>query len=381
MAQVRGIRTTKNILQDRREFDFTGIHLLEPNQTPLTAILSQLRKRSCFNPEYNWFEDALIERFDRINNTAGYAATDVALTVDDASIFLPNDILHVTRTGENMLVTAVDSSLLTITVTRGIGGTTAASLVDNDEIVAIGTTFEEGSSIPTAVTTKVAKVYNYTQIFKRIVEFTNTEKVSKMRGQQDEQYQIQKVAKEYSRDVERAFLFGSRNEGTGTAGNPRRQTGGLTEFITTNVSDNSGGSLTQAVLDAWLRDIFAFGGSSTRTVFGSPLFMQRVTDLSTAKLDTQMGQNTFGLSITRYISPYGVINMIMHRELKGDVYGSYAIALDLNNVWYRFLNQRDTMLKMNVQDDKDDKTIHEWIGEVGLEIRHQTTHGIIKNFA
>lgn len=380
MSQIRGLIDTLNMLQDRREVDYSGIHLLEPNQTPLTAILSQLRKEETDNPEFWWFEDALLERFTRINLGAGYGQSETALVVDDSSIFVVGDVVQNTRTQENMYISGVTDSNNTITVTRGLGDTSAANISNNDEIVAIGAAWSEGSGIPQAVVTKPTKLYNYTQIFKQTVELTGTQDASKMRGQQEMAYQLEKKGKEFALDVERAFLFGSRNETT-LAGRPWRQTRGLVEWISTNETNNSGASLTQAVLNNWTRNLFENGGSDSRIVFASPLFCQRVSDIARANIRTSTGEKTYGIKIMKYFNDFGDLNIVMHRMLKGDVYGAYAIALDLAQLKYRFLRGRDVKLMTNVTERQYDKITHEWVGECGLEVRHESVHGIFRNFA
>lgn len=380
-VQITGARTTKNILQDRRSFDFTGIHLLEVNTTPLTAILSQFSKRKTMDPEYNWFEDALLARFTDINHGGGYPLTsETSLVVDDATIFVINDVIHVTRTKENMLVTNIDYTANTLTVTRGIGGTSAAAINDDDELLAIGTTFAEGTGMPDYVSRKVVKKYNYTQIFKTIIELTETEINSTLRGDQDLPYQMKKKGKTHSLDIERAFLFGSRNE-TIVSGKPRRQTGGVREFLSSNINNVGGVSLTESALLSYLRTVFEYGGSNTRTAFSCPLFAEKLTGFASSKLQiTDQGVTSYGMNITKFQSCYGSFNNIMHRELRGDEYGAYAFILDLSNIYYRFLQNRDTKILLNQQSPGDDERIDQYKTEAGLELRHDVTHCIIRNF-
>jgi len=379
MSQIQGGRTTLNILQDRRVYDVEKkIYLLKPNQTPIYQILAKLPARRVVNPEYNWHEDELLSRFTNVNLSTGYGTSETSIVVDDASIIAPNDVVQVTATGENLLVESSTPSTNTIVVERGLGGTTAAAIPDNTELLVIGNTYTEGELSGTAVTTVVAKVYNYCQIFRNPLQFTETEAISEFRDEKDEKYQIRKKGEEYKRDIERGFLYGSRNEVT-VGGLPRRQTGGLTEFVTTNVVDNLGASLTKNIVDNWIRPIFEKGDNDTRWVFGSSKFMQAIKNIAEGNLRTLQGDDTFGLRVTEWITPFGRTLLKLHRDLTGDVYGSYAIAMDMSRVKRAVL--RDSRLKMNVQPNDADYRKHEYLSEQGMQVTNEETHGIIKNFA
>jgi hypothetical protein len=378
MVQIAGQRTTLNINQNRRVYDVEKkVHLLEPNQTPIYTILAQMPVRKVVDPSYNWHEDALIARTTRCNLASGYGTSETSIVVDDATIFVANDVVQVTGTGENMLITAVTASSNTLTVTRGLGGTTAANIAENAEILAIGPTYAEGTTSSDAVTTQVTRQYNFTQIFKKSIDLTETEAVSEMRDEKDEKRLIAKGSTEYKRDIESAFLYGSRNEAT-VGGKPRRQTGGLTSFVTTNVTDNSAASLTSAIIDTWLRPIFDVGDSDTRWVFGSATFMQAVKNIAESNLRTLQGDETFGLAVTEWITPFGRTFLKLHRDLTGDTYGNYAIAVDMPKIKRAVL--RPSKLKMNVQANDSDSRKHEYISEQGMQVTHESVHGIIKNF-
>jgi hypothetical protein len=73
MPDVTGARTTGNENQAQRRIDIAPqILLLEPNATILTLLSNQLNSSVTTDPKYTWFEDASLNRFDAINNGAGY---------------------------------------------------------------------------------------------------------------------------------------------------------------------------------------------------------------------------------------------------------------------------------------------------------------------
>jgi len=384
-VQITGMRDTANILQDRREMDFTGIHDLWANQTPLAAILAKMNKKSSFNSEFTWFERQQMARITRINNGGGYPlGSETSLVVDDSTIFVVNDVVHNTRTGENMLITAINYTTHTLTVTRNLGGAGAGSAInDNDEMLAIHSTYAEGTASGTAISTKAVKKYNYTQIFKTAIKLTGTVNAQKLRGGEDLEDNLREAALRYSTDVERALLFGKRNEDT-SGSTPIRQTGGITDSgsigISTNVTDNSGASITEAQFLAHLRPLYENGDSDVRTSFCPHFFLQKVGGWADSKVRITQSVTSLGIVITEYVSPYGRTNLIPHRLLKGDIYGYYVISLDLPRVMYRFLQGRDTKLQTNIQNNDEDLVKHQFIGEVGGQLVHETLHGILHNW-
>jgi hypothetical protein len=118
------------------------ILLLEPDAAPLTVITKNINKKATVNPKFQWLEDELDPRFDRINNGAGYASGATSIVVDNGAYFEVQQIVYVTRTKESMRVTAV-AGTNTLTVVRGVGST-AQALVDNDELLIANTAQPEG---------------------------------------------------------------------------------------------------------------------------------------------------------------------------------------------------------------------------------------------
>lgn len=100
------------------------------------------------------------------------------------------DLIKVPRTGEVMLVTDHDASSTTITVVRGYGETAAAAFVANDPAVIIGSAFQEGSANTELLTksTRTERKYNYTQIYRKSVEITQSLANSEMYGGNDRDY-------------------------------------------------------------------------------------------------------------------------------------------------------------------------------------------------
>ena len=89
-------------------------------------------------------------------------------------------------------------------------------------------------------------------------------------------------------------------------------------------------------------------------------------DAVCGQLRTEIGQTTYGLSISQYVTPFGTINMV-HNPLFVQDYAGYAFLLDMECFKYRYMNNRDTKLFTNVQAPDVDGEIDQYVTECGLQ--------------
>ena len=374
---ITGTRSTGNITANKVVVDMSqDIALLDPNEAPFISFLKLAQKNvevaSSF--KFEWMEDELGARWDAVNNGAGYAAGEVAIVVDDGTIFSARDIVKVPRTGEVLSVTSIATN--TITVVRGFGTTAAAALVDNDPVVIIGNANEEGSGTRIIKSTAEVAKYNFMQIFKTPYGVTNTQAATTLYGGKDINFQRKKKGVEHKIDMARAFYFGElKSDTSGT--NPRRTTKGLLSFCNANNYD-AGGALTQSEFDNNISEV-VFKHSSKRKILScSARFLSVVNGWAMGKLQVYEEAQKFGLAIFKYITPFGEY-MLMNdqRVLEGAVYGGYGIVIDPANIKYRYLKGRDTHIETDIQNNDADEVQEQYLTEAGLEVRQPKTHAVI----
>ena len=375
MAIVRDAIDT-SALTGRLVVDMSsGISLLSPTETPILTLLTKKGKKETKNPRFDWLEDDIGARWDSI--VTDYTATVTVLNVEHAAYFSIRDLVQVVRTGELMLVTDVDVTDGTITVQRGWGSVAPSDIVADDPVQIIGNVNEEGAAAREALINTPTGNYNYTQIFRTTINITSTARNSSTWDGSDLAYMRYKAGLEHALDIERAFIFGERQEDiTGT--HPKRTTAGLLSVISTNRLD-AGGALTEANFNSYLADIFAYG-SNTKYLFCSGKLISIIASWARGLLTTRPTDTVTGIAITEYISAHGKLLLVPHRLLRGSTYDSYGIFADLDELTYRYLTGRDTKLYTNIQSPGYDGEIDEYLTEAGLEIRSETKHGVIYNF-
>lgn len=363
------------------EMDDT-VHLLEPNRAQLALLTSKISKKSVSNPKFEWSTDEHIPTLDAINMSGGTSSAATVLTVDNGGYYGVNSLVEVQRTEEVLRVTAVSASGNTITVERGWGASTAATLLDNDSLTILGGMAQEGATSEEGRTTKKVFDYNLTEIKRSPFEFTNTELATDLYGEADLSYQARKKAAEHSVEIENAILFGSRGSTYtvgGADGAMIRSTGGINEFISTHDSD-FGGIFNMVTFFGFCEDVFRYG-SEKKLFLAARSLVTNISLEAIKYLEMVPKDDTFGIDIVRLLTPHGVLMVTKHNLLEGTQHGKMGFVLDMDNLGYRFLKGRDTKLKTNIQDNDKDARKDEYITEFGLFRAHENTHGRITNAA
>ena len=275
---------------------------------------SGMLKAPAGNPTFSWLEDYYGGRYAKVSGTTT-AATDQTATVTGAGtnsgyIFTAGDIIRNGRTGEIIVVGTVAATTIQLHV-RAFGSTAAAAMADGDSLFIIGNVNEENSGARNVNTTRTSKQENYTQIFKTTIAVSGTENQADLYGGKDIPYQRAKKGTEHALDIERAFWWGEKNSSTGGNGHPMRSTGGVLEFIQTGQAyvQNQGGALSAPDFNTFLREGFTYG-SDSKWLFAGGVVMQAITEFSRGQLRTEIGQTTYGLSVSQYVTPFGTINLV-----------------------------------------------------------------------
>lgn len=377
---VEGQRGTDNIGANVLEVDYEdSVAELEPSSAPLTLLTNKLDKTQCDQPKYNWFEDQLDIRFDQVNNGAGYNSAATSIVVDNGAYWQADDLIYVPRTGETLrIITVVATN--TLTVVRGVGST-AAALVDNDELINTSSAAQQGALDKPAKSSIPTEVFNYTQIFRRPIDITGTARSSKNRIKPADWYrQLNKKGIEHAKDMEYQAMFGHPSKDT-SGSQPRTTTGGFLHYATQNVTD-VGGTMTEAEFFAALSPMFRYG-SKVKAAFAARVPVDILHTFPRSKLFIDQSEKTFGIEVTEVVTPHGTVKFMTHWLLEGQEFSKHIWLVDLANVGSRYLHgddgSRDTKVRQEIQPPGQDGRKDEYMTECGYEFRQPLTHGRIIN--
>jgi hypothetical protein len=385
-------------LQDTTSFDanrFTNwrrtiLYLFPNGSAPLTALLSLTKGEETNDPKFNWNEEVLATQ--RTTLSAAYLVGATTINIDDAFTFRPGHLILNELTDEIMKVMAVDATGLIIDVQRstvGTWGAAAASSGANDALIIIGNANPEGASPPPSLFIAPEDVFNYTQIFRTPWDMTGTAAKTSLIYSRTGPYveKMRQSLSHHSIEMEKGFIRSRRAQYTNaTTGKVERTTGGLLEWIpAANEIDltagntfglgNAASTLTIKVMDAIMELAFRFSLSKVNQKFalcGSGFLASLNTAMQgTGRIDLVPAEDTFGIDVTRYVSPHGTLFLNSHPLFtQHPIWRYQALILDIGGLHYRYLTGRDTAKLTNRQAPGDDLRRDEWLTECGLEVHH-----------
>lgn len=405
---ILGLRTTANFVANQRPENWREtLLMLYPNspdaaKAPLTALTSKMKSEKTDDPIFHWWEKALDDRRLKLNEDLDNSETgiDVDQTYKTAFIVKAGDILMIEGTGELVRVASDPTAATSITVTRGVAGTSATAhdptvAGANPYMVVVGSAFEEGSLAPSGVNYDPNEKSNYTQIFRSTMEMTRTAMQSRLRTG-DQVKEARRECLEYvGIDMERAFWFGKK-AATTLNGKPLRYTDGIISQITAGAPGNV---ISVADYDPdgridldWIEQVLmepAFRyGSSEKVAFGSNVALLALTTAvrknGTFNIDT--GVKEYGMEFTRITGAFGTMMFKVHplfNQMRGGTTAGTQFNAVANNVYildmpfirYRYL--QDLKYEGDLQAVGQDAMKAGYIAECGLEVHHPTAHFIV----
>lgn len=390
MASIAGLRGTGDWATDERPKNFRETILWrQPNgMTPLTALMSKMGDESTDDPEFSWWEEEL--NSIRVRETTGLAANagSTTLTASGGGLYdlVPGDLLLVekadqaTYDNEVVEVSAVSSDTAA-TIIRAAAGTSVAAIAANAYLTKIGNVYEEGTSAPSASTRNPTKLSNFAQIFKTTYKITETAKRTKTRTGDPLKSDKKRKMFDHSVAMEWAFLLGRKSETTGSGGKPKRTTGGLRSFLSTNVTVFSTTVTETTFLNA-VYPVFNFstGAGDERMVLCGNQAMNTLNQIAKASSSTRINFDgvirIYGMALQRWILPQGTLYIKTHPLLNNHaVYNASMFIIDPTALKYRYL--RDTTFKDNIQANDEDTQRGQWLTEAGLEVQHEKTMGYL----
>jgi len=362
---------------------------LSPNgQTPLTALLSKMKTETTDDAEFSWWEEQLINFRLALSAQATNTATSLAFTTTatlDAYSLVAGDLLLIENAAADLATSPFEivevSSITngtTVVVTRGVAGTAAATAVTGLSVTKLGTVFAEGTSSPTTSSRRPTKKNNYCQIFKTAYQLTGTAKEMRLRTGDPLKQERKRKSFDHAVSQEMAFLFnGAPTETNGTSNQPKRYTGGLRNFLTSNATVFTT-TVTEAAWIEAIRPVFDYdgGGGNERLALIGNGYATRISQL--AKAGTQFHLTApvriYGMELSKWILPMGSVYFRTHPLM--NTHGRYtysAFFVDASSLIYRPMRNRDNKPMDNIQANDEDSLKGQWMGEIGLEVHHERT--------
>ena len=369
---------------------------LMPNgNAPLFALTSLLKDETASALEHGYYTATMIFPSLQIDNGAGYTTGDTSFTVDAYSDVVAGDMFRNDRTSEVYIVNTTPSTT-SVTVTRAVGTTAAAALLDNDVLYHICNAFEQGSLRPQAVALVATRYVNYTQIFRNSWAVTKTlAALPLIAGDGAVAESKRDCAAFHALAIEKALFFGQKFQGTRNS-MPFQTMEGIVARVTTAASGNitTLGSTTnwtqlEAALDPTLAVQTDATSGNIRTMFVGGVARRVVHNIARLNSTYQITgvETSWGMQIDTIKTPRGTFEMIEHPLFNAygnaSTWSKMAVVVDLNAFAIAYLrrteekNYNDSGTPVDSGIDAQGGTL---TTELTCLIKNPAAFGILYNF-
>jgi len=230
----------------------------------------------------------------------------------------------------------------------------------------------EGDTYEYGALTAPSRLTNYTQIFRKTFQVSNTQQAVDPAGMEDEYaFRVQVALEAIGRDIEKALVTGSGNSGASGTG---RELKGIMGFITTNISTGTGTgrALTEAELNSLIQDCYENGGRPD-WLLGSYTQVNKLAQLMSSDRTYNDGNKEFTSQMLVYSSPFGRL------MVEGDSQVADAeLAVLQKDMWA--VAQLRPVAKKDTPETADAKN-GVLIGELTLEARAEKMNGKMTGLA
>tara|TARA_R110000772_G_scaffold266171_1_gene388305 strand:- start:27037 stop:28269 length:1233 start_codon:yes stop_codon:yes gene_type:complete len=350
------------------------------------------------------------------------AVLDTSLFKVSHAVLLKKATLAASTTDIQGIITEiVDATHFEFRMTEGVASVTNTTAgTGNRQIYHIGTANSEGAvSNGGGRLTLPSNPINSTQIFRDSIYFTSTS--LKMPANFDKTGIYIEKSKDVSLDhmtgIEKAFLFGRKslqNVPHPITGEdvPMRTTGGLRWFLEEYekvdggvFAYRQGSAAATAITDKDKRIIDAASSTMTYEFFLSLIerVFRKTNNRAHEKLvlcgngalgalntllelgifttnKNAASEKIYGMNVVTLETLYGTLHFKTHPLFNEDSSLLYSMLItDIGNLKYRALNDRDTTLLDNRQQNDEDGRKDEWLTEAGLEVRFPESHMLIND--
>ena len=443
---ILGLMNSEDFATQREKNYRRNVFYYNPNGAfPITGLSSLLSDEETNDPQFHWWEKRMPVRstltavanatgpFTNTSGddltTAGWTATAEAIirvTVDSTANFRTQNVIMIEgitdqTSGTGSLYawiraipsgTKLDLVIIEYKSAGGGGPENQAAELDL-AVTVIGSTYEEGASqVSRSLHTIPTEFYNYTQIWRKPFQLTETAARTSAKWDLTGPYKDRAKEAQYDhfKEIEFSLLFGRRALQTATNTKAQRLTGGIlwtmeqyeavnsayrggsvAAAITADTDDNkriienTAGTLTEKAYDTYLERVFRFNrnrasellcvcGSNALKVVNQMYRHQSVLSADFPKEDA------YGMSVVRHITPFGDVFYKTHPLFnESSTRRNWMLFLDVGELKWRYLNGRDTSLRKHIEDKRDDYREDEWLTEGGMEVHSPESHLLIKN--
>lgn len=307
-----------------------------------------------------------------------YASGGTTYTVSNGEYFRPGDLFLVDSEIFWVLAVAGDD----LTVTGAMCGTSAANHDGSSTaktLYILGNAHVEGSSPGTARQVVTSQVYNVTQIFSEDVEIFGSEtEIAEygIAGNAKLDYRLDKRMRELFQKMEQGLWYAKRNEPTDNT--TPRVSGGLAQFLSTNITDKSSAALEESDIVDELESIFNACGQEEvpDLMVGNSWVKRKMTSWYRGLIQTSRQERVGGARIDTIETDFGTVDLLLDHLVKpGELYLLNTRYIDSVVLGSRSFAELDATLPGK------DHIARRILGEYGWRVKNEQTMAKIYGFS
>jgi len=378
-SQIGQLNSYQDTVPDKRMVT-DRILRIEPNDIKTYSYLGtdmgkfQFQNRG--NKQYDWLEATYNDRTDTLASGLASDSTTTTMVVTDADLWQVGDVWECQ--GEGLLVTG--KSTTTMTIVRNIYGSQATH-ANSLTLTRTSRARIDGASADDSPRNEVSSQSNYTQILQRTVEVARTKgKILEYGISNWEDYWIDQYMDELMQDLCKLpyimeSAVGSASEGRRCGGFPSFISGNVTYATNTSATGGTALALTEDHIHDTLQNIFDDGGDPG--LFLTRAFAQRkINKFYEDYVSTERSEQLGGVLIKKLQNPITgkIIDVVVDRLCpSGQLW-----MLSLENIaYYPF----DSFFYERLAKTKDTDAFGQVVGEYGLVIAYNNSHGAVLEFS
>lgn len=290
-----------------------SIGMISPSETPLLDRLAQ-PQRPAQSVLHEWLEESLNPDTVVSSTTINDSATVFAIHKGGAVVTGNLQVGLVAKnqtTGEYIQVTGISGN--SITVTRGFGSSTAATITAGQTFLLISDVALEGADVTDDISQPRVRRSNYLQIFKKDIIVSGTMMAMSQLGSIEAEYEHQKNCRmrESIRDLEKAVIQGRASGNTLGSASAYRTFEGLWSRLTTNAT--STGTMTPDVLDTILQGPWDAGATDINLVMVDARWKRIIDSWNSTRVQASNSDESFKNLVSRYTSTFGEVDIMLGR--------------------------------------------------------------------
>ena len=149
---------------------------------------------------------------------------------------------------------------------------------------------------------------------------------------------------------------------------------------------NTAGTISVGKFNGWAERISRYHSNKTNEKLilcgsGAVLAFEKMFRMSSS-FNVKYGDKAYGLDITSILTPFGTFHLVTHPLFsENSATRNWALFLDIWSLKYRYLQNRDTRLLKNLQNNKDDFREDGYRTEASMEFWNPRGNMLVKNIS